>query len=150
MGSIDFDYVVRLRDVWQDNTFDVNELHTSLRVEFQKKLEAIHRSPKAPIMGWPIIGSGGSGKTHLLGQFRRMAIANHSAFVLVDMTDVRDVWETLLQGYLDSLQRSQPGTHSAAAIASTLYPIFVSETIGRRGGVATPRSRFWDHSGDYQ
>jgi len=110
MGSIDFDYVVRLRDVWQDNTFDVNELHTSLRVEFQKKLEAIHRSPKAPIMGWPIIGSGGSGKTHLLGQFRRMAIANHSAFVLVDMTDVRDVWETLLQGYLDSLQQEvSPG-----------------------------------------
>jgi len=31
------------------------------------------------------------------------AIASRGWFVIVDMTDVRDFWETLLQGFLESL-----------------------------------------------
>src|SRR5207245_932605 len=54
-------------------------------------------------------GSGGTGKTHLLGTFRREATRRQCAFVLVDMTDVRTFWETVLQGYIDSLQQSFEG-----------------------------------------
>lgn len=105
LGAVDFDCVVRLKDVWTDNDYDVQDLHAGLRTDFVTKLAEIHRQREAPIMGWPIIGAGGSGKTHLLRELRRLTVTSGAAFVLVDMTDVRDVWETLLQGYLDSLQQ---------------------------------------------
>ncbi len=105
LGAIDFNWVVRLKDVWVDNELDVAEVHAGLRLQFSQKLAEIQLNRDLPIMGWPIIGTGGSGKTHLLGEFRRIAIAGQAAFVLIDMTDVRDIWETVLQGYLDALQQ---------------------------------------------
>ncbi|QDV66585.1 AAA-like domain protein [Rosistilla carotiformis] len=105
MRRVTFDCAVRLQDVWVDNPTDVRKLHEPLRIEFANRLAEIRQNPQAGIMGWPIVGPGGAGKTHLLGDFRRSAIAADAAFVLVDMTDVRDFWETLLQGVIDSLQQ---------------------------------------------
>lgn len=106
--AADFDWAARLRDVWHDPASDIPELHARIRRDFTVKLEDMQRAAergdaRSPL-GWVIVGPGGSGKTHLLGAMRREAAAAGAAFVLVDMTDVRDFWETLLQGYLDSLQ----------------------------------------------
>ncbi|MGC1272815.1 MAG: DUF87 domain-containing protein [Planctomycetaceae bacterium] len=106
--AADFDWATRLRDVWRDAPFDVPDLHARIRAAFAEKLAEMRAAaakddPGSPL-GWVIVGPGGSGKTHLLGAMRREAAAKGSAFVLVDMTDVRDFWETLMQGYLDSLQ----------------------------------------------
>jgi hypothetical protein len=106
--AVDFDWASRLRDVWRDAPFDVPDLHARIRGDFTAKLSEMRAAaekgdPKSPL-GWVVVGPGGSGKTHLLGAMRREAASNGSAFVLVDMTDVRDFWETLMQGYLDSLQ----------------------------------------------
>jgi hypothetical protein len=106
LAAADFDWCVRLRDVWIDNNHDVPELHTALREEFVSQLGSLQQQKGRSPLGWPIVGSGGTGKTHLLGCFRKMTIERDAAFVLVDMTDVNDFWHTVLQGYLDSLQES--------------------------------------------
>lgn len=106
LASADLDWCVRLREVWVDNDNDVPELHASLREEFIAQLVLLQQQKGKSPLGWPIVGSGGTGKTHLLGCFRRMTIERDAAFVLVDMTDVNDFWHTVLQGYLDSLQES--------------------------------------------
>ena len=105
--SIDFDWTMRLADVWSDDVCDAPELHANIRAEFAQKLESMRASSRRESpLGWIVVGDGGSGKTHLLGTFRREAARRKCAFVLVDMTDVRNFWETVLQGYLDSLQQA--------------------------------------------
>jgi len=107
---VDFDWAMRLSEVWSDTAWDVPELHADIRSEFARKLDVMRGNPAGGSpLGWVIVGSGGTGKTHLLGTFRREAIRRKCAFVLVDMTDVRTFWETVLQGYIDSLQQSFEG-----------------------------------------
>ncbi len=107
LREANFDWAVSLRDVWRDLPYDVPQLHATTRGEFHDKLQAMRRqspdsSGPSPL-GWVLIGAGGSGKTHLLGAMRAEAARQHGAFVLVDMTDVRDFWLTTLHGFLDSL-----------------------------------------------
>lgn len=106
--KVDFNWVVILRDIWRNLLHDVPEIHASTRRDFSDKLaEMRHNEERGDCtspLGWIINGHGGSGKTHLLGAMRREAVRQHAAFVLVDMTDIRNFWDTVLQGYLDSLQ----------------------------------------------
>lgn len=105
LRKAEFDWAMRLSDVWNDSAWDVPDLHADLRREFLDELEPMtEEGSNVSPLGWVINGSGGSGKTHLLGVFRREAARRNAAFVLVDMTDVRDFWETVLQGYIGSLQ----------------------------------------------
>ena len=108
--SVNFDWAMRISDVWSDSAWDTPELHANVRSEFARKLEIMcaNKTGGSPL-GWIIVGSGGTGKTHLLGSFRREATRRKAAFVLVDMTDVRNFWESVLQGYIDSLQQSFDG-----------------------------------------
>ena len=105
LRRVDFDWVIYLQDVWHDAAYDVPDLHAAVRRNVADKLAAMRaqRAQRSPL-GWVVVGSGGSGKTHLLGAIRREAARQGAGFVMVDMTDVRDFWDTLKQGYLDSLQ----------------------------------------------
>ncbi len=108
LRAVDFDWATRLQDVWRDPPHDVSELHAQIRDEFSFQLDKMRSATgdgraKSPL-GWVLVGEGGSGKTHLLGALRREAVRQRAGFVLVDMTDVRGFWDTLLQGYLDSIQ----------------------------------------------
>mgnify|MGYP003638401115 CR=1 FL=1 len=100
-----FSWACRLNDVWSDVLHDVAGLHPNLRAEFERKIEGLlaQRDIQSPL-GWVLLGEGGSGKTHLLNAFRRMAVERGAYFVLLDLTDVRTFWESALQGYIDSLQ----------------------------------------------
>ena len=106
LGTVDFDWTMHLSSVWNDHPFDVANLHANLRGEITQRLESLQKSrdTNSPL-GWFLVGSGGSGKTHLLSHVRREAMSRRVGFVLVDMTDVRDFWETVAAGYLNSLQQ---------------------------------------------
>jgi GTPase SAR1 family protein len=121
------DWAMGLSDVWNDPPWDVPELHASIREEFAGKLEAMKNDPgEGCPLGWVIVGGGGTGKTHLLGSFRREAVRRKAAFVLVDMTDVRNFWESVLQGFLDSLQES-------FSSQGFQYQFLLQNLIGRLG-----------------
>jgi hypothetical protein len=105
LRDVNFDWVRRLSDVWHDDAAHVPEIN---REAFAGVLESFERARHGgPQLGRVVAGSAGSGKTHLLGALRA-AVAKRGWFVLVDMTDVRDFWETVLQGYLESLQERLP------------------------------------------
>jgi GTPase SAR1 family protein len=107
LKAIDFDWTMHLQSVWCDRPYDVAEFQEELRRALSEKLDELNRgaSPLSPL-GWPLLGAGGVGKTHLLSVLRRQAIDRKIAFVLVDMTDVHDFWQTVLLGYLSSLQQA--------------------------------------------
>jgi len=104
--SADFDWVRHLDSIWEDCTYDVPGVHEEIRKEFEAKIiqYAAAEDRHSPL-GWIIQGMPGSGKTHLMGAFRKMATSLGANFVMVDMTDIHDFWETVLQGYLSSLQQ---------------------------------------------
>ncbi|MGZ0170286.1 MAG: ATP-binding protein [Planctomycetales bacterium] len=90
-GTVEFDWTMHLSSVWDDHRFDVSNLHGDLRGEIVDRITGLQKSSdaKSPL-GWFLVGSGGSGKTHLLSHVRREALARRVGFVMVDMTDVRD------------------------------------------------------------
>ena len=107
LRAVDFDWAVHLKNVWSDPPCDVPSLHAEPRSDLVRELEYLNASQNVlSPLGRTIVGSGGTGKTHLLSFLRHEAISRRIAFVLVDMTDVHDFWGTVLLGYLSSLQQS--------------------------------------------
>ena len=105
LKSIDFDWARHVKSVWRDSQFDVDNLNVKERQAVLERLESLKQANQtaAPI-GLVIQGTPGAGKTHLLSVVRKQAVAHEMFFVLVDMTDIRNFWETILEGYVSSLQ----------------------------------------------
>ena len=103
--DVDFNWAVRLQDVWSTAVGDVPEIHAEARTLL---LDAADQLAKQTGDGNPlgrfISGAGGTGKTHLLNAVQDELVTRGFGFILVDMTDVRDFWETVAQGYINSLQ----------------------------------------------
>ncbi len=106
--AADFDWAMHLQGVWTDPPYDVPEFQSTLRHQLCEKLHEMHENPAddSPL-GWVVVGTAGSGKTHLLSILRRESFARQIHFVLVDMTDVHDFWATVLLGYFNSLQQNR-------------------------------------------
>ncbi|WP_088431799.1 ATP-binding protein [Halomicronema hongdechloris] len=96
---------MHIKSVWEDIIDDIEGLHQQERHFIASALDQLLKTsqPLAPL-GIVIAGEGGVGKTHLIGAIRKYTITHGLNFILVDMTDVRDFWETVLQGYISSLQ----------------------------------------------
>lgn len=106
LRHIDFDWVRHVKSVWHSSTFDVESLHIQERQAILDQLAILKQSNQMESpLGRVIQGEPGSGKTHLLSVVRQKAIADKMFFVLVDMSDVRNFWETVLGGYVSSLQQ---------------------------------------------
>lgn len=107
LKAIDFNWTMHMESVWHDFDYDVRNLHEEQRSRIINELDRIkdNKELNSPL-GMVLTGEAGSGKTHLLSTIRQYAFESGFSFVLVDMTDVRDFWETVLQGYVSSLQEA--------------------------------------------
>jgi hypothetical protein len=123
LKEVDFDWTVHLRKIWQPPDFDVPELNQDVREQLFSRLEKLIQSPQMETpLGIPVLGNGGSGKTHLLRVLRKHCFEKGVGFVLVDMTDVKDFWETVIQGYLTSLLQEEPdGTSQLQKILDLVF-----------------------------
>jgi DNA helicase HerA-like ATPase len=107
---VNFDWTAHIDEIWVDQLHETERLQDSIRRELQDALETLQNSRKeASPLGIPLLGPAGSGKTHLLGFLRRQALTQGMFFILADMTDVADFWETVSLGYLRSLQQHSGG-----------------------------------------
>ncbi|MGL5079879.1 MAG: helicase HerA domain-containing protein [Microcoleaceae cyanobacterium] len=105
LQEIDFDWTMHIKSVWRDSISDVKTLHERERKTIQNDLEKLKQAKNSSSpLGRVIIGEPGAGKTHFLAAIRQYTLVNDAAFILVDMTDVHQFWQTVLQGYLSSLQ----------------------------------------------
>lgn len=111
LADVDFQWTTHIDTIWHDVPSDIPELQTSARGELFARLAALKRiKVDASPLGIALLGTGGSGKTHLLSALRRAAFEHEAYFVLVDMTDVRDFWGTVLLGYIRSLEQRRNET----------------------------------------
>ncbi|WP_438023450.1 helicase HerA domain-containing protein [Sorangium sp. So ce233] len=109
--AVDFQSTQNLDSVWQDPRYDVPSLHQKGRREVLAKVRSMAGSPETGSpLGWVFVGPAGIGKTHMLSAIRREIFKVPASFVLVHMTDVHDFWETVLLGFIDSLQRPAGAT----------------------------------------
>lgn len=109
LKEVNFDWTMHVRSIWQSTPHDVSSLHQNVRRKLTSELDRLHRSKETNSpLGQVLVGNGGAGKTHLLGAVRRYAFSKGIGFILVDMTDVHRFWETVLQGYISSLQEDGP------------------------------------------
>jgi hypothetical protein len=106
--AVDFDWTMHLNSVWRDSSFHSPALHQALRLEILSELEKTAQRLEDPL-GKVIVGSAGAGKTHLLSALRQEIRDREAWFVLVDMTDISNFWETVLLGYVESLQQQVAG-----------------------------------------
>ncbi len=110
LRKVNFDWTAHIDEIWVDQKNDAAELQATIRTELDEHLEDLADSAAdASPLGLPLLGQAGSGKTHLLGMLRRKALERGIYFVLVDMTDVADFWDTMSLGYLRSLQQEVGG-----------------------------------------
>ena len=106
LQAVDFQWTVHVDSVWSDPEYHVPALHSAIRDEILYELEDMAtRKSSGSSLGRVVTGAGGVGKTHLIRTLRMDAAARGAGFVFVDMTGVQDFWSTILQSYLDSLQR---------------------------------------------
>lgn len=119
LQQMDFNWCVRLRDIWREQPFDIPAAHQNLRDKFGQRLQALIADDEGHDQsGMVFVGQGGVGKTHLLSGFRQQTLSAQATFILVDMTDVHGFWDTLLQGYMDSLQ--EPLADGSTQLLSSL------------------------------
>ena len=134
LRAADLDWVRQLDSVWRDCAYDVAGLHEDVRKEFQDKIIAYAAAEeRLSPLGWVIEGAAGIGKTHLVGVFRKLSTDMGANFVLVDMTDIHDFWETVLQGFWSSLQQPFEG--------GKLQSELILESLLRKSGVKKSKVR---------
>lgn len=105
LRDVDLNWAVRLQDIWKTAFGDVPEIHQNARNQLLEDAGRLIEQPDfGNPLGWFLTGSGGTGKTHLLNAVQDQLVERGFGFILVDMTDVRDFWETVAQGYITSLQ----------------------------------------------
>ncbi|MFH1137688.1 MAG: DUF87 domain-containing protein [Pseudomonadota bacterium] len=117
LRAADFDWVMRLDDIWRDAVHDVPELNGALRNSILDRLTGLE---EASPLGWVVLGPAGSGKTHLLGGLRQAALRFRAFFIMVDLTDVRDFFDTVLLGFLNSLREPEEAPQSRSLLAGLL------------------------------
>ena len=103
LRRINFDWTRHIDSVWGVNRYDIAEIHKGLREEL---IEALAMVGEYSALGEVVVGPAGSGKTHFVGALRQHMMADEAFFVLIDMTDVHDFWDTVRLGYLDSFNRT--------------------------------------------
>lgn len=112
LKAIDFSWITHVRNIWDSPAFHIEGLHQQEREKILAVATQISKSKDPnPPLGEILVGAPGAGKTHLLGVLRQQLASQGIGFILVDMTDVHDFWETTLQGYISSLrEESENGT----------------------------------------
>lgn len=112
----DFDWVTRLEDIWSESPDSEHFVHASALRALLSDVDAMPPQGRSPL-GRVMAGPAGSGKTHLLRHLRRDVQQQRGGFFfLVDGTDIRDFWGTLLLGMTVSLMRESYPNWSQAGL----------------------------------
>lgn len=110
LREANFNSTTHIKSVWHDPKYDVGSLHEGEQNQIFDELDRLKISEgSSSPHGMILVGSGGTGKTHLLSKVRKQAFSRGIGFVLADMGNVRDFWEAVLQGYVSSLQENEAG-----------------------------------------
>ena len=150
--NADFEWTAHIDSIWRDTHSDIPELQRESRRQLEIRLSGLRRlqSTGSPL-GLPILGEGGSGKTHLLSMARKESLTHGHFFVLADMTDIREFWETICSGYIRSLdqkvgkvtQATRPGGRADASSSTEGAPLTRSVSLDNKRVACVTLPTFW-------
>ncbi len=125
LRAADFDYTQHLENVWGTSPFHVADFNKEIVEQLLDDLDLRTGKVGAPSpLGWVICGPAGTGKTHLLGTMRHQVWRTGGWFIMFDLLDVKDFWDTAALSYLRSFQRRMPdGQMQSEAILATLLGV---------------------------
>lgn len=107
LREINFDWTMHVGGIWTDFKFSSLKLNKRLRSDILDDFDRLINSIDGfSPLGRIVLGTAGAGKTHFLGELRREIFSRSAGFVLVDMTDITDFYETVVLGFLNSLQQT--------------------------------------------
>lgn len=129
------DFAVTPDDIWDEGTRPhVKGINESAMRAVETQIGLAERSPKASVYGLPIIGEGGRGKSHLLGQARILVQERGGFFVRLNLLHLDQFWSNLVGSYLYAL--NMPHRLAETGLAYLLETLAkranVSETVQRR------------------
>lgn len=131
LKEANFDSATLIESVWRDSQYDVESLHEEKRQRVINELDRLRASEdQGSPLGLVFVGTKGTGKTHLLSAIRKYAFSKNTRFALADMTAVvQSFWDTVLQGYLNSLRQTDiDGTPQYKRIIECLLEMSGSPT----------------------
>lgn len=106
LRKIPTDFAATPDDIWDDVTRpDVKGINDSAYEAVLDRIEAATSSNRASVLGLPIVGRGGTGKTHLLGVSRKEVQRSGGYFVHLRILRIDDFWTNLVSSYLEALNR---------------------------------------------
>src|ERR1700748_3265848 len=104
LGSLTFNWVSALEDVWRPARYHVEGLHAEAPTQIRQGMgEATASTERANPLGLPLQGERGVGKTHLLGWAREQVQAAGGYFFLVGDLSAKAFWEELLGCVVEQL-----------------------------------------------
>jgi Helicase HerA, central domain len=106
LRDVDFNWTRQLRGIWRNQPYNVPAIHqdvlNDVMAYFRKN--TLHPDPDNEALGRVIVGAAGYGKTHLVGELRRLVWEEGGTFILLDFVGVTDFWASAALGFLNSIQ----------------------------------------------
>ncbi|MDH3346518.1 MAG: DUF87 domain-containing protein [Desulfobulbaceae bacterium] len=146
LKKTNFDWTLRVDNVWHKPLCNVPSLHQNIKTRILDELEILKDRPEYSPLSLPITGRAGAGKTHLLTDLRQQALEQGANFVLIDMTDVDNFWETVRQGFITSIHKT---SRTGQLQYIYLLDYFFNHYLGHKK-IANPTEQFADFPLDKQ
>lgn len=136
----DFSSTARLDSVWSnDRSTHVPGIHEHALARLLDAVERLEPASPEPgrgsgsgPLGEVVLGAAGAGKTHLMSELRHRS-GDRTFFVLLNLTDLNDFWETLALSVVDALGRPAPdGTTQLTRLLDRLLASFGVSARSRR------------------
>lgn len=98
------DFAVTPDDIWDENARPhVDGINETAMRAVEAQVALAERSPRSSVYGLPLIGEGGRGKSHLLGQTRVHVQSRGGFFVRLNLLHLDQFWADLAGSYLYAL-----------------------------------------------
>ena len=128
LNQISFRSYVKGEDIWRSGLVVVDSLHKGTRHEINRSYCELKKgdSPANIVME----GRAGAGKTHVLACMRQMVMEGGDIFILVQPSSARKFWDSVVNGYLDSLFRQRAdGRRQISSLADSLLKLVQTNHI---------------------
>lgn len=105
LTSLRFDWAPTPDDVWRSLNFHVAALHSDITEQVLEGVAEAEKNNYSSPIGFAILGSRGTGKTHLLGAVRQRVQADGGYFFLVSLLEASAFWRSTALSFLDGFAR---------------------------------------------
>lgn len=105
LTSLRFDWAPTPDDVWRTLDFHVAALHDGITKQVLDGVAEARRSSESSPIGFAVLGTRGTGKTHLLGAVRQRVQSEGAYFFLVSLLEASAFWRSTALSILDGFAR---------------------------------------------